>query len=537
LRERIVPVVQALVALACVPALVALRPATWPAIPIREPVFRCLLWVVALCVIGLATRLARVGRRRLAHGLLGALAVASVGAYYNFGHFHFPYFVHHWEQFHYQLGSKYFPELGFDGLYVASLAAQKERSPQIAPQAKIRDLRSNNLVDSDDVEAHTAEVVARFDPDRWHRFAADNAYFVRTVPPGDLARIRSDHGYNPTPAWTFVARLWNGGELDRGRLVWLGLLDIGLLAIAFACVFRVYGARIGCLAVTIFGLGWAGRFEFIGGAFLRLDWLAATVVAVCMLRRDRPALAGALLGYAAAVRLFPVVFLFGPAIVALRALWSGQRPRWAMRLFAAFGTALAFAGAAGALTGHGTQAWRDFAARMDLYRLSVARNAVGLESLVLYGPEIVEHAVEDPRDTARWNIERRDWVERRHERSVWLRGAQALLLLFLAAAAWRATPADAVVLGVVALFAATHAANYYWAILLAIPLWRDGAATRGVLLVSFAMYVVARVEANTIVWHGLFSWALLLLFLAWLGPEALTTLRAGATPADDPKPA
>jgi len=128
-------------------------------------------------------------------------------------------------------------------------------------------------------------------------------------------------------------------------------------------------------------------------------------------------------------------------------------------------------------------------------------------------------------------------VERRHERSVWLRGAQALLLLFLAAAAWRATPADAVGLGVVALFAATHPPNYNWAILLASPLWRDGAATRGVLLVSFAMYVVALVEANTIVWHGLFSWALLLLFLAWLGPEALTTLRAGATPADDPKPA
>ncbi|MBC7173557.1 MAG: hypothetical protein H5U40_14045, partial [Polyangiaceae bacterium] len=63
------------------------------------------------------------------------LALLSAAAYYNIGiqgerkgdfwgqlgqrAFHGAGYVHHWETFHYVLGSKYFPELGYDGLYLA----------------------------------------------------------------------------------------------------------------------------------------------------------------------------------------------------------------------------------------------------------------------------------------------------------------------------------------------------------------------------------------------------------------------------------
>ncbi len=37
---------------------------------------------------------------------------------------------------------------------------------------------------------------------------------------------------------------------------------------------------------------------------MRLDWLAASVCAICLLKTNRPALAGVLLGYASVTRLF-----------------------------------------------------------------------------------------------------------------------------------------------------------------------------------------------------------------------------------------
>ena len=43
------------------------------------------------------------------------------------------------------------------------------------------------------------------------------------------------------------------------------------------------------------------RFDWVGGAFLRQDWLAAVGIGVCMLRRERFALAGALFAYGAMV--------------------------------------------------------------------------------------------------------------------------------------------------------------------------------------------------------------------------------------------
>ncbi len=61
-----------------------------------------------------------------------------------------------------------------------------------------------------------------------------------------------------------------------------------------------YGSRVGGLALVIFGLGYPWRFDWIGGAFLRLDWFAAVIAGICLLERERPAWAGALLGYAAA---------------------------------------------------------------------------------------------------------------------------------------------------------------------------------------------------------------------------------------------
>ena len=150
------------------------------------------------------------GRLRLERGLCLALAVLGVAAFLNFGDLHHQSdrgFVHRWEHFHYHLGSKYFPELGYDGLYVASLAAQRASHPQLPVGRRLRDLRTNRSIRAGDASEHRREVRSRFSPERWRSFVADHARFVEAGGERFLTAVRRDHGYNPSPTWTFVARL------------------------------------------------------------------------------------------------------------------------------------------------------------------------------------------------------------------------------------------------------------------------------------------------------------------------------------------
>lgn len=461
-------------------------------------------------------------------------AVAAVSAGYNFGRFHFPQFPHYWEQFHYQLGARYFPELGYDGLYMASILAEREVAPRRAPQRKVRDLRTNRVRLYSKIESHAREVRARFRPDRWRAFVADNGYFVRAIRPEDLQAMRRDHGYNPTPAWTFVARLLQGtGRFTAERLLRLATIDSLLLAVAFAVLFRTYGLRRGCLCLVVFGLGYASRFKWIGGAYLRFDWLAAVMLGVCALERGRAAGAGALFGYATAVRLFPAALLFGPGVSAVAAWRRGERPAWALRLAAGFGAAILLLGVAGCFTGRGAAAWREFAQRMRLYQETTARNAVGLEWLVLYGGETVERALTYEGRDAWWRLQREDVMRRHDERLPWLRAVQALWLALLAVAVWRAPPARAAVLSMVAVFTLTMSACYYWALLLLAPLALRWPAVAALLAVNALMYGVHVLESDKLIRYGLLSWGLAALFLIWLAPQALRVLR-GAPPRPAP---
>lgn len=497
-----------------------------PAGEASEVVLKGLLSLAVLALL-IAARLGPVRRRgRLRDALLVACAAASVFAHYNFGRFHFPQFAHYWEQFHYQLGARYFPELGYDGLYVASIAAEQRIAPERPPQRKVRDLRTNRVRLYEKLTDHAREVRQRFSPERWRRFVADNRHFVRAIRPADLQAMRRDHGYNPTPAWTAVAQLVQGqGRFTARKLRELAGVDSLLLAVAFAVVFRTFGLRVGCLSLVIFGLGYAGRFKWIGGAFLRFDWLAALMLSVCALARERGASAGALLGYATAVRIFPAAFLLGPAVTALAAWRRGERPRWPWRMAAGFAAALLILFAVGGLAGRGLGAWSEFAERMQLYQLTIARNSVGLEWLALYGGETLDRAT-DGSDTL-WPLQREDVIARREVRELPLRVLQAAFLLLVATALWRAPPHAAMVLSMAALFAVTSSAGYYWSLLLLAPLALRWPGVLALLVLNTAMYAVHHIEPDKLVRYGLLSWGLALLFLFWLVPEALRNLGVG----------
>ena len=76
-----------------------------------------------------------------------------------------------------------------------------------------------------------------------------------------------------------------------------------------------------------------------------------------------------------------------------------------------------------------------------------------------------------------------------------------------------------------AVFTLTASAGYYWAMLLLAPLALRWPAVAGLLALNVAMYGVHDVQSDKLVRYGLLSWGLAALFLAWLLPEALRTLR------------
>ncbi|HVS62904.1 MAG TPA: hypothetical protein VMT85_05270 [Thermoanaerobaculia bacterium] len=486
-----------------------------------EAAVKGILSVLSLALVGLGLLRDPGPRGRATNGPLVLAALIAIATYFNLGIFHTDRFHHDWEQFHYTLGARYFPELGYDGLYAASVQAQIESPVEgKVPHSEIRDLRTNQVVEtfSPEARAHAAEVEARFTEERWRRFVEDHDHFVRDTSPSHLASMRLDHGFNPPPSWTFVARLFVGNQspLDGARLGALGAIDYVLLAFAFAFAGRAFGGRDLCLALVLFGLSYPGRFFWVGGALLRHDWLAAVILGVALMERRRFAWAGAALGWAASVRLFPALFLLGPAIVAARALIRRERPTWALRLGAGFAAAVLAALLAGALTGRGFGAWREFTDAIRLHRDTWLTNNVGFENVLLYDLETMRRELVDfslPEPWIHWQA-KMDAL--RESRAPMLLIGKALLVILFGFAVAGRDPPRATALGVFPIFVVFLSTCYYWQMLLLVAFAGSLPLLIATLLLNAAMWGLHPLTAAFEARYGLFSWGLLLVLGGWL---------------------
>ena len=464
--------------------------------------------------------------------LLGVMAVMALAAYTNFGQFHGASLIHHWEQFHYFLGSKYFPEVGYDGIYVASLAAEREINPGHGPQPYMRDLRTNEVVPVGSLVNHMKEVRDRFSDERWQIFREDTRYFLEANRYGYITKIRRDHGYNPTPTWTFTARLFSSWPAaSEGSLKALAWLDPILLGAMFVMIFRTFGTRIGCLAIIIFGLGYPWRFDWVGGAFLRQDWLAAVGVAICLLKKRNFGLAGGLIAYATMVRVFPGGFLVGPAVVFVRHLVDGRSTAWFRRLAVGFTVGVLLCLAAGSLTGTGPRAWADFKWNLGKHHGTWLTNNVGLKNLLLYDRATMRRDDVDFRLPEPWIRWQEKMNRLQDERRPVLLLASALFLVVVAAAAWRLEIHEAAVLGMAVAFAVVVLTCYYWVMLLLVPLgrgrWGPTAVWLGLNTAIYAFHLATRTTLSFELLYGLISWVLAVYFLAWMAPDAVKTAREG----------
>jgi hypothetical protein len=457
----------------------------------------------------------------------GFAAFAGALAFFNFAlqyHQWSDGFVNRWELYHYQLGSKYFPELGYDGLYSASIRAQQESAPEVAV-GRVRDLDSNTMVSVAEHQTKVDEVRARFSDERWQEFVADHHEYIASTPPRFWENIRHDHGYNPTPAWTFVARLFDTHiGSTPAALGFLASLDIVLMIVMLALVYRTYGFAPTCLALAIAGFGFGWRYLFIG-SFLRLDWLATSIMGICMLKRERYATAGALIGYAAAVRVFPIVLLLGPGLLALKAWSSGERPTWPFRIAAGFIAILCIGFVGGSMTGRGVSAWSEFARDIQVHRETWGTNQVGMDTLFVSGPTFLMSNLngEAPQRRTREEVNAR--LGEQVVGRVLLSGS--MLVLFVLAV-WSSSIAEAAALGIAAIFALTPASSYYWIMAIAVTLRRTAWTPIAVLALSTAIYWIASrfasVDYHPFI-YALFAYGLAAVFFAWLVPGAVTTMR------------
>jgi len=332
--------------------------------------------------------LVRTARATLV-GALVATALFSVLVYANFFNYHYGGYLNSYEFFHYYLGSKYSEEVGYFDMYGATLVADGETGRIYWPEdGEITDLRSNLHVPVEQLLRDEPRYRSLFSPERWREWVADVFYFKNRMGSRAWNRILHDRGYNATPAWTMIV----GGGLSRRiptsnetGMTALALLDVLLLAAAVACVAWAFGMWPALLMIVLLASSYLMAHVHMKGAFLRTDFVVCLIAAVCLLKKKRHALAGALVGYSTMSRLFPAAFLFGPLA---KLAWESRRrgvridPRH-VRFFGGFALVVVVLVIASTIYSGGIAVWSDFATKISLHRGDYHQWNVGLPSVVV----------------------------------------------------------------------------------------------------------------------------------------------------------
>ena len=311
----------------------------------------------------------RIGHRVLV-GILAVSAVLAVATYVDFGVFRYGTYLNEWDFYHYYVGTKYAPELGYTNLYGATLAADEETGLRYHG-GEIRDLATAQLRDVRSFAAEAGRYRGRFREARWREFVADIEWFKSQLPENRWSIVLADHGYNGTPAWSFVV----GGLFTRhlsvreplGRWLML-LLDPLLLLAAAVAVGWAFGVRAALLLVVFVGTHYLFSWGHLKGGLLRTDFAMCSVLAVCFVKKGRYKLAGVLLGWAVLSRVFPAFLLVGPMVLLVGDLVSRRRiNRQLLELLLASASTIAVVVLASSAYFGGTAIWHEWSSKIALH--------------------------------------------------------------------------------------------------------------------------------------------------------------------------
>lgn len=434
--------------------------------------------------------------KRWGDRVLAALGLVAFLAWWNFGHFHSPAYIQVHEHYHYYLGAKYFPELGYTRLYECTAVADVEAGlgGQIANRW-IRDLNTNELELGRDIVRDPGACTSHFVAARWQMFTHDVTWFRSHRTPDEWNIAQVDHGYNGTPVWAIAGSLLAGSApVNDQKILVLSLLDPLLICVMWAFVWWAFGWRTMCVAIIWWGTNYLSRYFWTGGAFLRADWLALAVIGICLMKRGRPAAAGAALTYSTLLRIFPGLIVAGLVLKAGMSMWRQRAVRLTpdQKAFAA-GSLVAgvvLIGVSFGFVGHGLRggldAWEGFVANSRKHLATPLTNNMGLKTVMSYEPKsraavLGAFWIDKPWDT--WNAARRRVFE---ERKYGYWGLIAAFVVLLAVAVEQQEDWVALVLGATLVPVATELTCYYYVIFVVFGLvWRSYPSA-GTLLCSLA---------------------------------------------------
>lgn len=328
------------------------------------------------------------------------LAVLGVGVHFRFSAERALSHYNAYDLVHYYLNAKYLPELGYTKLYEACIVADLQGANRLRDVSSIRNLGTQKIEPGgvSRIRERPEEITSLFTRERWVSFRRDFRVLDARLGVATWREILIDRGYNATPFWHVVGHAL-ASVVPAERIKILCHIDTALLALAMTIVARSYGARVAAIAVVWLTAGFPSYWPGIGAGFLRLDWLAFSVMACCFARGRGHAAAGALIGLATLQRVFPAVLLFGLLAKGAARLVSERRvDRGAAEAAVGFlatvaaGTALAVA-----LQGAGQHAlWMsDLKIQVAAENLSVQR--MGLAPALAYRGEVDEEGFDWPR--------------------------------------------------------------------------------------------------------------------------------------------
>lgn len=447
-------------------------------------------WEGVLAVLGLGALLAHQrwpGRRGLA-ALLALLGCLGLLSFFNFGSFHFSNTLHDWDYTHYHLGARFFPELGYDNLYRCIAVADAEDGMRKRVETRrITNLETNAIESGRTALAEPALCKAAFTPERWEAFRADVRFWRSRQGVKRWDDLQLDHGFNATPVWSLLGH----GLADVAPMSWwplwsLAALDPLFLLAAFALCAWGFGWRAAAVAALVFGTNFPSRFYWTGGSYLRFDWLFWLFAGAVALRRERPALAGAALAYAAWLRLFPALLFAGPLLAAIDGWWRTRSlsGTW-VRFFG--GATVASALLVGAsVAAFGPRAWPEFVDNTVKHQETPLTNHMGLRTALSWRPQDAGRNRRDNRLTDPWL----PWKEARIDNWHAARPLGALVGLGAVALLWRAVrrsaPWVAAVAGLGLVPFGVELTCYYYAFLAVFALLWAAEPGAGALLLALA---------------------------------------------------
>ena len=251
--------------------------------------------------------------------LLLVTTFAAAFSWPNFFLFHYDASVHLHEFFHYYMGAKYHPEVGYTRLYECTVIADwEDNRVNESANRKVRDLRTFRIRRLNEITAAPEKCWNHFSPERWKNFKEDVRFFRRVSGnPSFWHRIFRDHGFNASPVWMVIGSpLANFLEASRLSFLLISLLDYLLLLAAVFLIYYSFGFESACAATCFFCVNFFAGYDWTGGAFLRYDWFFWSVASICALRLGFKKFAGFSLIYALLLRVFPGCLLAGVLLQA-----------------------------------------------------------------------------------------------------------------------------------------------------------------------------------------------------------------------------